>query len=133
MNKPLRSVSLDRSPYDAGTEALDLADKWEKRGIIVTIERHPLKPLAMGNHSARVRTWRKRGLEHGATPERPDHIGNADEKVADHVVSAADYLRRALDWIDAIPEDVAAALPAMPGFDRDIAEAAIAAATEPRA
>ncbi|MFM0608627.1 hypothetical protein PQR05_29275 [Paraburkholderia sediminicola] len=39
---------------------------------------------------------------------------------------AAEYLRRALEWIDAIPADVVAALPAMPGFDRDEAEQAIA-------
>jgi hypothetical protein len=39
---------------------------------------------------------------------------------------AAEYLRRALDWIDAIPAEVVATLPAMPGFDRDIAEQAIA-------
>jgi hypothetical protein len=32
------------------------------------------------------------------------------------------YLRWALDYIDAIPKDVASRLPAMPGFDRDEAE-----------
>ena len=35
------------------------------------------------------------------------------------------YLKAALEWIDAIPDDVASALPAMPGFDRDKAEAAL--------
>lgn len=30
-----------------------------------------------------------------------------------------DHLAAALEYIDAIPDDVAAALPAMPGFDRD--------------
>jgi hypothetical protein len=40
--------------------------------------------------------------------------------------NAAFYLRAALDWIDAIPKEVADRLPAMPGFDRDEAEAAIA-------
>lgn len=32
------------------------------------------------------------------------------------------YLRAALDWIDAVPSDVASRLPSMPGFDRDEAE-----------
>ncbi len=31
-------------------------------------------------------------------------------------------LSAALEWIDAIPKDVAAKLPTMPGFDRDWAE-----------
>lgn len=34
----------------------------------------------------------------------------------------ADVARAALDWIDALPADVVARLPAMPGFDRDAAE-----------
>lgn len=33
-----------------------------------------------------------------------------------------DALRYALDWIDAVPKDVAESLPAMPGFDRDWAD-----------
>jgi hypothetical protein len=36
------------------------------------------------------------------------------------------YLRAALEWIDAVPKDVADRLPAMPGFDRDEADAALA-------
>lgn len=32
------------------------------------------------------------------------------------------YLRAALEWIDAIPEDIASRLPGMPGFDRDVVE-----------
>lgn len=36
--------------------------------------------------------------------------------------TAADVARAALDWIDALPADVVARLPAMPGFDRDAAE-----------
>lgn len=31
----------------------------------------------------------------------------------------AEALKAALEWIDAVPDDVAARLPAMPGFDRD--------------
>lgn len=34
-----------------------------------------------------------------------------------------EYLRYALEWIDAVPADVVGRLPAMPGFDRDEAEA----------
>jgi hypothetical protein len=37
----------------------------------------------------------------------------------------AEYLRYALDWIDAIPKETAASFPAMPGFDRDAAESAL--------
>ncbi|WP_109479141.1 hypothetical protein [Paraburkholderia sp. C35] len=44
---------------------------------------------------------------------------------------AAFYLRAALDWIDHIPREVADALPAMPGFDRDEAETAIKRAESP--
>lgn len=40
--------------------------------------------------------------------------------------SAAYYLRRALEWIDALPADVVASLPAMPGFEREEAERAMA-------
>jgi hypothetical protein len=57
------TTAQEATPSAAGIEALELAQKWEKLGVIVTIERHPLVPLAMGNHSARVKTWRKRGFE----------------------------------------------------------------------
>ena len=40
----------------------------------------------------------------------------------------AEVARAALDYIDALPGDVVAKLPVMPGFDRDWAESAIAAA-----
>lgn len=36
--------------------------------------------------------------------------------------TAIDVARAALDYIDALPSDVVARLPAMPGFDRDEAE-----------
>lgn len=39
-------------------------------------------------------------------------------------------LEGALEWIDAIPADVVANLPAMPGFDRDKVDELIAATTE---
>lgn len=39
----------------------------------------------------------------------------------------AEVTRAALDWIDAVPSDVVATLPAMPGFDRDAAENTLAA------
>lgn len=42
-----------------------------------------------------------------------------------------DYLRAALDWIDAVPKEVADRLPAMPGFDRDEAESLLAPAGAP--
>lgn len=45
--------------------------------------------------------------------------------MAGQVYDAAFYLRAALDWIDAIPAEVAAQLPAMPGFDRDEAESVL--------
>jgi hypothetical protein len=38
------------------------------------------------------------------------------------VVDLQSFLRYALDYVDAIPDDVAERLPAMPGFDRDHAE-----------
>ena len=37
----------------------------------------------------------------------------------------AKVARAALDWIDAVPAEIAASLPTMPGFDRDWAEEAI--------
>lgn len=40
----------------------------------------------------------------------------------------AEVARAALDYIDCIPADIAAALPAMPGFDRDWAENVLAEA-----
>ena len=39
--------------------------------------------------------------------------------------------RAALDYIDALPKDVVASLPAMPGFDRDWAENVLAAVEPP--
>lgn len=36
-----------------------------------------------------------------------------------------EMLQDALAWIDAVPSEVVAALPAMPGFDRDIVDAKI--------
>jgi hypothetical protein len=41
---------------------------------------------------------------------------------------AAYYLRAALEWIDAIPKDIADSLQAMPGFNRDEAETAVSCA-----
>jgi hypothetical protein len=49
------------TPADAGIEALQLAEKWEKRGVIVTIERQSRAPLAMGNHYVVASAWPKRG------------------------------------------------------------------------
>lgn len=46
-----------------------------------------------------------------------------DQINQDEVKSVA---RAALDYIDALPKDVVAALPAMPGFDRDWAENVLA-------
>lgn len=40
---------------------------------------------------------------------------------------AIEVARAALDYIDALPKDVVASLPTMPGFDRDWAENALAA------
>lgn len=51
---------LRGTPYEAGIEAMQLAQKWEERGIIVTIERQSVAPLAMGNHTPRTHAWRKR-------------------------------------------------------------------------
>lgn len=42
---------------------------------------------------------------------------------AEAIKELKEYLRYALDWIDAVPRELAAQLPAMPGFDRDDAEA----------
>jgi len=44
--------------------------------------------------------------------------------------SVSFYLRAALEWIDAIPKEIADALPVMPGFDRDAAEDAMTAASD---
>lgn len=45
----------------------------------------------------------------------------------------AKVARAALDWIDALPDDVVAKLPTMPGFDRDWAEETIKATGNPPA
>jgi hypothetical protein len=64
----------------------------------------------------------------------------AVEKFVDSVITAGfntkdvkSVARAALDYIDAIPKDVVATLPAMPGFDRDWAENVLddAVANEP--
>ncbi|MFW6855312.1 hypothetical protein ACODYM_28895 [Burkholderia gladioli] len=54
-----------------------------------------------------------------------DRTGAAESKVGALAGEAAYYLRAALDWIDAIPDEIAAGLPAMPGFERDAAERAL--------
>jgi hypothetical protein len=55
-------------------------------------------------------------------------MGKNDQINQDEVKSVA---RAALDYIDALPKDVVAALPAMPGFDRDWAENVLAEVTSP--
>lgn len=45
---------------DADADARDLAGYWEKLGVIVTISRHPLKPLAMRHDVQYVETRLKR-------------------------------------------------------------------------
>ena len=47
--------------------------------------------------------------------------------------AAAEVARAALDYIDALPSDVVASLPAMPGFDRDWAENALSLTAVPPA
>lgn len=47
---------------------------------------------------------------------------------AQHPAAIAEVARAALDYIDALPSDVVAALPTMPGFDRDWAENVLAGA-----
>lgn len=42
-------------------------------------------------------------------------------------------LRAALEWIDAVPADVAASLPTMPGFSRDWVEDLLSGVREPLA
>ena len=42
-------------------------------------------------------------------------------------------LKDALEWIDAVPADVVASLPAMPGFNRDKVDELIAAQSQPAA
>lgn len=57
-------------------------------------------------------------------------IAAADPKTVLALVRQVEELqevaRAALEYIDALPSDVADALPVMPGFDRDWAESAIA-------
>jgi hypothetical protein len=47
-------------PSDAGHQVAALIEDLEKRGIFATVERVSVPPFAMGNHVARVKTWRKR-------------------------------------------------------------------------
>lgn len=44
---------------------------------------------------------------------------NAKDK---EIAALREYLRYALDWIDAVPAGVVSRLPAMPGFERDKVE-----------
>jgi hypothetical protein len=62
LKRSIAELEAELGPgYQAGLEALELAQKWEKLGVIVTIERMPHKPLAMGHHYPQVKTWPKRG------------------------------------------------------------------------
>lgn len=45
------------------------------------------------------------------------------DKLIEELCSA---LRAAMEWIDAVPEEAAAAFPSMPGFDRDWVESLLA-------
>jgi hypothetical protein len=47
-------------PSDAGHRVAALIEELESRGIFATVERVSVPPFAMGNHVARVKTWRKR-------------------------------------------------------------------------
>jgi hypothetical protein len=47
-------------PSDAGRQLQELIEDFEKRSIFATVERVSVPPFAMGNHVARVKTWRKR-------------------------------------------------------------------------
>jgi hypothetical protein len=100
MTKPLYSAAPAPSLYDAGTEALDLADKWEKLGVIVTIERHPHTPLAMGNHSARVKTWRKRGYEPAPAVEHAPQAECAPRAQMINAIAKTSYGSGMIDAIE---------------------------------
>lgn len=41
------------------------------------------------------------------------------KKAEQHIKELVSALSASLEWIDAIPEEAAASLPVMPGFDRD--------------
>jgi hypothetical protein len=58
-----RKSSINAKLWKASLEAHELARKWERQGVIVTIERAPRQPLAMGNNVPRVVAWAKRGSE----------------------------------------------------------------------
>lgn len=55
-----------------------------------------------------------------------------NEPTEDLLSQMAWVARAALDYIDALPDDVVASLPAMPGFDRDYADNVLHAAATGR-
>lgn len=60
----------------------------------------------------------------GADPDCPVH-GNEAVSSEEQINELRSALSAALEWIDAIPKEVAAKLPTMPGFDRDWANSLI--------
>lgn len=61
-------MTTDQKLEQAAFEVLELAQKWERDGVIVAIDRLPLSPLAMGNHIPSVHVWRKRECATVAVP-----------------------------------------------------------------
>ena len=55
--------SLDTSQRAILFEAAALVHKAALMGVILEIERTPLKPLAMGHHEATISVWRARNVE----------------------------------------------------------------------
>lgn len=68
------------------------------------------------SNGAEVKRWRGQFDEVEADFIRESQERQSLERIA---MSLAEALERALEWIDAVPSDTVAILPAMPGFDRD--------------
>ena len=52
---------------------------------------------------------------------------DAQKKMLNHQAELLEVAKAMRDWIDAVPDDVANVLPAMPGFDRDWSDAVMEA------
>ena len=110
----------------ASQQAATVPDAWTWEQAREFVRREDISFPVEAAYSAVKSFWAASQQAPAANPQIAEY-----ERIEQ--TDAARVARAALDYIDAIPAEVAASLPAMPGFDRDWAESVIAAVAKPEA
>lgn len=136
---PIEDINVMASPMVNTQRDIDMMAHWIRRYGIRDVEAELTFDNIMPGYAADVQIWNAKGYTfmlvldamgnyiyswpggrgvHLDAPLEPRGYLREEEDMT-RTKELEDALCAALEWIDAVPEDVVASLPAMPGFDRD--------------